>query len=130
MRIYKIAQGASGYSPIEGKTKEQLRQELMDVFNKYPEYNDPAYGGGDFMNMVNKFAQDDFYKLHFVARAYQKAVWESRETEHTCPACGEKGPLANPYSPEGEKEYEDRMRRLREQRENRKTPPTRYDGKV
>ena len=58
------------YSRPEGKSVEELEAELRDVFDAYPEYNDTDYGPGTFEAMVEKFANDDFYKNHFVAKAY------------------------------------------------------------
>lgn len=53
------------YSRIEGKTVKQLEAELRTVYDGYPEYH-----GGTFMAMVENFAGDDFYKLHYVACQY------------------------------------------------------------
>ena len=130
MKVYKIAQEANpNYSPIEGKNKEQLHQELMAVFKEHKEYHDIDYGNANFMEMVQLFAQNESFPLHLVAREYQRQVFLSRPTEHTCPSCGEKGSLVSPHRAEGEKEYEsrvqreneewDRKRRLKEQREKR-----------
>lgn len=58
------------YSPAHTKTKEDLAAELRQVFDAYPEYSDPILGLGNFEAMVQKFAVDDFFKLHLVARAY------------------------------------------------------------
>ncbi|MBC8741704.1 hypothetical protein F6X40_34650 [Paraburkholderia sp. UCT31] len=58
------------YTRVEEKSVEQLEAELRAVFDAYPEYRDPEYGGGDFSAMVKKFAADEFYKLQYVARTY------------------------------------------------------------
>jgi hypothetical protein len=56
--------------PMEGQTQEELWAALYAVYLAYPEYSDPAYGTGDFFTMVQKFAADDFYKLHREAKAF------------------------------------------------------------
>lgn len=58
------------YSESEGKSVLELEVELREVFNNYPEYSDPARGNDAFMVMVNLFADDPFYKLHYVAKAF------------------------------------------------------------
>lgn len=58
------------YSPAHNKTPDALAAELRQVFEAYPEYSDPTLGPADFEVMVRKFAEDDFYQLHLVARAY------------------------------------------------------------
>lgn len=58
------------YTRPEGKTAAELESELRTVFDAYPEYHDPEYGPGSFEAMVEKFANDNFYKLHLVAKAY------------------------------------------------------------
>lgn len=58
------------YSEVEGKSVEELESELREVFNYYPDYHNPDLGEGTFEAMVEKFADDDFYKLHLVAKAY------------------------------------------------------------
>lgn len=58
------------YSDANGRSLESLESELRAVYSAYPEYCDPAYGGGDFDRMVQLFAHDDFYKTHYVARTY------------------------------------------------------------
>jgi hypothetical protein len=60
------------YAQIEGKSFDELKAELLIVYNIYPEYHDPEYGGGSFTDMVNKFADDDFYHEHYVAKEYRK----------------------------------------------------------
>jgi hypothetical protein len=59
-----------GYSLSEGKSIEELEIELREVFIDYPEYCAPIYGPGSFDAMVKKFANDNFFKLHLVAKAY------------------------------------------------------------
>lgn len=58
------------YTSPEGKNAAELEAELRTVFDGYPEYHDPQLGPGGFEVMVEKFANDDFYKLHLVAKAY------------------------------------------------------------
>jgi len=58
------------YTIPEGKTAAELEAELRTVFADYPEYHDPQFGPGTFEAMVEKFANDDFYKLHLVAKAF------------------------------------------------------------
>ncbi len=58
------------YSPVANKTREMLTAELQHVFETYPEYSEPSRGPDAFNAMVQKFAADDFYHLHLVARAY------------------------------------------------------------
>ncbi len=58
------------YSPATDKTLPELESELRAVFEAYPEYSCPECGPADFDVMVRKFAGDNFYKLHLVARAY------------------------------------------------------------
>ena len=55
------------YSTIENKTTEQLHDELMNVYNNYPEYQ-------DFYNMILLFASDSFYNLHLVAKEYKRQI--------------------------------------------------------
>jgi hypothetical protein len=62
------------YSKVEGKSIEALEAELQAVYASYPEYHAPEYGGGDFAVMVKRFAEDDFYKLHYVARTYRELL--------------------------------------------------------
>lgn len=62
------------YSIPEGKTTAELESELREVFSAYPEYNNPDYGAGSFDAMVEKFANDDFYNLHLVAKAYLESL--------------------------------------------------------
>ena len=54
------------YSPTDGKCKSILEKELYDTYCEYPEYRKNM----SFIDMVYKFASDDFYKLHLVARKY------------------------------------------------------------
>jgi len=58
------------YARYDGKTFGQVHMELYEVYKECPEYSDQAYGGGSFIAMVEKFAGDDFYNMHYVARAY------------------------------------------------------------
>lgn len=58
------------YSRAGGKSFSDLKAELKAVYHAYPEYSDPEEGQGDFMGMVHLFAEDNFYKLHFVAKHY------------------------------------------------------------
>lgn len=64
------------YSQIEGKTFDQLKAELLIVYNLYPEYYDPELGGGNFSSMVDLFADDNFYHEHYVAKQYKKMKGE------------------------------------------------------
>ena len=59
-----------GYSPAEGKGIEELEAELRRVYRDYPEYSDPELGGGDFRAMAERFAGDEFYNLHKVAKRW------------------------------------------------------------
>lgn len=59
------------YTTTEGKDVFQLESELIEVYYSYLEYNCPDYGGKGFLNMVNQMAEDDFYKLHLVAKEYK-----------------------------------------------------------
>lgn len=59
------------YSSPLGKTSVQLEQELLFVYNSYTEYRDYM----SFAEMVKKFANDDFYKLHLVAVEYLKCPY-------------------------------------------------------
>lgn len=56
------------YSVAEGKTITELHEELVEVY-KNSEYSDRDVGIG-FKEMVKLFAKDDFYNLHFVAKAF------------------------------------------------------------
>jgi len=58
------------YARYDGKTFGQIHMDLYRVYKECPEHSDPAYGGGSFIGMVEKFAADDFYNMHYVARAY------------------------------------------------------------
>lgn len=61
------------YSSVINKTYTELEIELIDVYSRYSEYNHVTYGSGKFLDMVNLFASDNFYKLHYVAQEYLKA---------------------------------------------------------
>lgn len=58
------------YSRAGGKSLSVLKAELKAVYDAYPEYSAPEEGQGDFMGMVHLFAEDNFFKLHFVAKHY------------------------------------------------------------
>lgn len=58
------------YARYDDKTFGQIHMDLHRVYKECPEHSDPAYGGGSFIAMVEKFAGDDFYNMHYVARAY------------------------------------------------------------
>ncbi|MGE8063807.1 hypothetical protein [Pseudomonas sp. NPDC089569] len=58
------------YEDPAGKTRPELETLLRRVYNEYPEYNNSEYGSGRFEDMVDRFAEDAFYKLHFVAKAF------------------------------------------------------------
>jgi hypothetical protein len=58
------------YSRVENRSVDDLYTELRTVYDNYREYNDPIFGGEGFLPMVKKFAGDDFYKLHFVAKEF------------------------------------------------------------
>ena len=60
------------YTMPENKTAFEIENLLLEVFKGYKEYSDPAYGTGKFIDMVTKFASDDFYKYHFLAKEYLK----------------------------------------------------------
>lgn len=53
------------YTVADGRTVLELEDLLYTVYVDYPEYSD-----GDFLTMVKKFAGDNFYKLHLVAKEY------------------------------------------------------------
>lgn len=59
------------YSSPLGKTSFQLEQELLVVYEKYPEYKDEM----SFADMVKEFAEDDFFNLHLVAKEYLKCPY-------------------------------------------------------
>jgi hypothetical protein len=59
-----------GYDSPEGKSVQELERYLREIYENYKEWSDPAYGGGSFERMVLKFAGDDFYKAHSIAKAY------------------------------------------------------------
>ena len=63
------------YSDPKGKTVCELEGELVAVWREHFEpYTGPGYSGVDgcmtFVQMVEKFASDEFYNLHLVAREY------------------------------------------------------------
>jgi len=59
------------YSSIKNKSKKQLENELKKV--KKTHFSDgPGYGDPTFDEMVNIFANDDFYHLHYVAKRYKE----------------------------------------------------------
>ncbi len=69
--LQKGKQLGGGDSAKSGeKSFSEMEVELRQVFDSYPEYHDPELGGGSFDSMVVKFANDDFYKLHLVAKRY------------------------------------------------------------
>jgi hypothetical protein len=70
------------YAQIKGKNFEMLKAELMDVYNRYPDYNDPEYGGNGFNAMVNLFASDDFYHEHYVAKEYLKIKLQNNKKNY------------------------------------------------
>jgi hypothetical protein len=51
--------------PQYAKPEGDLQAQLKKVYDEYPEYHE-----GGFDAMVKKFAGDNFYKLHHVAKAY------------------------------------------------------------
>lgn len=53
----------NNYSNPAGKTEVEMLHELAVVFNDYDDFT-------DFDAMVQKFADCDFYKLHYIAREY------------------------------------------------------------
>jgi len=55
------------YSKTENKTFTELHEELMEVYQSYPEYHEKG-----FIKMVELFATDDFYHCHYVAKEYLK----------------------------------------------------------
>jgi hypothetical protein len=67
------------YEPVGEKSLDDLLATLEKVYRDYPEYHDPGLGTGDFEDMVEKFAVDDFYNLHFVAQAYLKERYNSED---------------------------------------------------
>ncbi len=60
------------HESVEGKSPIEILATLKKVFWEYPDYHDPDSGCGDFEDMVERFAVDDFYNLHYVAQAYLK----------------------------------------------------------
>ena len=62
------------YAQIKGKSFDMLKAELEDVYNRYPDYNDPECGGKGFDAMVDLFATDDFYHEHYVAKQYKEGI--------------------------------------------------------
>lgn len=54
----------------KSKTFGEIYIELRKVFYAYPEYSDPALGSGKFEDMVKRFSEDSFYKLHYEAIEY------------------------------------------------------------
>lgn len=59
------------YDLPSDKSLEELKEMLEIVWHNYPKYN-----GGPFIDMVQKFADDNFYKYHFIARRYLEIVEE------------------------------------------------------
>lgn len=65
------------YSDPKNKTIQELEEELIQVWiSHYKPYSDEHYTHVDqcdtFDKMVLKFANDDFYNLHYVAKEYIK----------------------------------------------------------
>ena len=60
------------YMKVEGLSHSQLKAVLYSVFHMNDEY-------GSFEAMVEKFADDDFYHLHYVAKKYldQQKIFHS-----------------------------------------------------
>lgn len=54
------------YRKADGKTRDQLEFELREVHAAYPEHSARPFG-----EMVNLFAEDDFYHLHYVAQRFK-----------------------------------------------------------
>lgn len=69
-RIYEYKK--ESYSRVDGKSLDDLGSELRAVFEAYPEYSDPDYGDTKFKTMVEKFASDDFYHCHYVAKRFNE----------------------------------------------------------
>jgi len=67
---------ARGYDKPEGKSPEELKQYLTDLWQKYvvePDskgYDTSEFGNGSFEDYVKTLATDDFYKGHLMAKAY------------------------------------------------------------
>ncbi len=67
------------HESVEGKRPIEMLAALKKVFWEYPEYHDPDIGSGDFEDMVERFAVDDFYNLHYVAQAYLKDKYQRHD---------------------------------------------------
>jgi hypothetical protein len=67
------AHNATEQARASSMTVSQLEDELHKVYHEHPEYHDDGYH-----SMVDKFAGDNFYKLHHVAKEYLKAPEEYR----------------------------------------------------
>lgn len=63
----------------EGMTDAQLHEYLWAVYLEHYEPTDrtkhSGYAGWTFEEMVRGFAEDDFYKGHFVAKEYLKSPY-------------------------------------------------------
>ena len=67
------------YSQINGKDIKELREELKMV--KASHYSlitkhGKGYDVPTFDEMVDMFAEDDFYNLHFVAKEYKRLQYD------------------------------------------------------
>lgn len=73
------------YSKVEGKSLKDLETELYIVYNNYADYNE----NDTFEEMIKKFAEDDFYNLHYVAQRYLELTVEDESDYHSevCPQC-------------------------------------------
>lgn len=59
------------YSKPEGKTTHELELELVKVWKEYYQPGEEYSDHITFSEMVDLFANDDFYNLHLVAKAYK-----------------------------------------------------------
>lgn len=60
------------YSPVENKTFTEIHNELEAVWHSHYQRGEEYSEHIPFLEMVNKFANDDFYNLHLIAIEYNK----------------------------------------------------------
>ena len=71
----KLFQDITQYSDFLGKTKQELKNMLVEVNEKHYQLN-KKYGTVDeykdvsLDNMIKMFAEDDFYKYHLLSQKY------------------------------------------------------------
>jgi hypothetical protein len=60
------------YSTVENKTFTEIHNELEAVWHSHYQRGEEYSDHIPFLDMVEKFAEDNFYNLHLIAMEYSK----------------------------------------------------------